>query len=192
MWVKLCRFNVGVGSHFHQSVTDREQLAVFIAASRTADRHLAPWCKIIVVIFKWFWCTTATAVGLLLHFFGKSIAVLMIYKHTSVFVVVGREEGPFSAPKALEAPMGELGPEPGALLVGVESTEHQGVRNRMHAHTLHTHRLGITAAASQQFNVYSHGCLITMVFFAWKCNDHNICSAKWLIVMQLCNNNTNL
>ena len=57
--------------------------------------------------------------------FGKSIAVLMIYKHTSVFVVVGREEGPFSAPKALEAPMGELGPEPGALLVGVESTKHQ-------------------------------------------------------------------
>lgn len=41
--------------------------------------------------------------------------------HLSVFVVVGREEGPFSAPKALEAPMGELGPEPGALLVGVES-----------------------------------------------------------------------
>lgn len=40
---------------------------------------------------------------------------------TSVLVVVGREEGPFSAPKALEAPMGELGPEPGALLVGVES-----------------------------------------------------------------------
>lgn len=40
---------------------------------------------------------------------------------TSVLVVVGREEGPFSAPKALEAPMGELGPEPGALFVGVES-----------------------------------------------------------------------
>ncbi len=60
----------------------------------------------------------------------------MIYKHTSVFVVVGREEGPFSAPKALEAPMGELGPEPGALLVGVDSTKHQGVRNSMHAHTL--------------------------------------------------------
>lgn len=71
-------------------------------------------------------------------FFGKSIAALMIYKHTSVFVVVGREEGPFSAPKALEAPMGELGPEPGALLVGVESTKHQGVRHSMHAHTLHT------------------------------------------------------
>lgn len=91
----------------------------------------------------------------------------MIYIHTSVFVVVGREEGPFSAPKALEAPMGELGPEPGALLVGVESTKHQGVRNSMHAHTLHTthrQRLGITAAASQQFNVYGHGCLITMVF----------------------------
>lgn len=62
----------------------------------------------------------------------------MIYKHTSVFVVVGREEGPFSAPKALEAPMGELGPEPGALLVGVESTKHQGVRRSMRAHTLHT------------------------------------------------------
>lgn len=71
-------------------------------------------------------------------FFGLSIAMLMIYKHTSVFVVVGRDEGPFSAPKALEAPMGELGPEPGALLVGVESTKHQGVRNSMHAHTLHT------------------------------------------------------
>lgn len=42
MWVKLCSFNVSVESHFHQSVTDREQLAVFIAASRTADRHLAP------------------------------------------------------------------------------------------------------------------------------------------------------
>lgn len=38
-------------------------------------------------------------------------------------VVVGRDEGPFSAPKALEAPMGELGPEPGALLVGVESAQ---------------------------------------------------------------------
>lgn len=87
----------------------------------------------------------------------------MIYKHTSVFVVVGREEGPFSAPKALEAPMGELGPEPGALLVGVESTKHQGVRYSMHAHT-HTQRLGTTAAASKQFNVYGHGCLITMVF----------------------------
>lgn len=49
---------------------------------------------------------------------------LMIYVHTSVFVVVGRDEGPFSAPKALEAPMGELGPEPGALLVGVESRKH--------------------------------------------------------------------
>lgn len=65
----------------------------------------------------------------------------MIYKHTSVFVVVGREEGPFSAPKALEAPMGELGPEPGALLVGVESVEHQGVRHSMHAHTRHTTHL---------------------------------------------------
>lgn len=49
-------------------------------------------------------------------------------EHTSVFVVVGRDEGPFSAPKALEAPMGELGPEPGALLVGVQSMKHQGVR----------------------------------------------------------------
>lgn len=68
----------------------------------------------------------------LLPYFGKSIAV--IYRHTSVFVVVGREEGPFSAPKALEAPMGELGPEPGALLVGVESTKHQGVRKSTHAH----------------------------------------------------------
>lgn len=56
-------------------------------------------------------------------FFDKiTSALLMIYRHTSVFVVVGRDEGPFSAPKALEAPMGELGPEPGALLVGVEST----------------------------------------------------------------------
>lgn len=65
-------------------------------------------------------------------FFGKSTAMLMIYIRTSVFVVVGREEGPFSAPKALEAPMGELGPEPGALLVGVESTKHQGVRTSGH------------------------------------------------------------
>lgn len=38
-------------------------------------------------------------------------------------MVVGRDEGPFSPPKALEAPIGELGPEPGALLVGVESRE---------------------------------------------------------------------
>lgn len=52
---------------------------------------------------------------------------------TSVFVVVGREEGPFSAPKALEAPMGELGPEPGALFVGVESRKH---RQYMHGHTI--------------------------------------------------------
>lgn len=67
---------------------------------------------------------------------GKCTAVEMIYRHTSVFVVVGREEGPFSAPKALEAPMGELGPEPGALLVGVESTKHQGKSARSHsAHT---------------------------------------------------------
>lgn len=65
----------------------------------------------------------------MLYFLSKSITVIIIYKHTSVFVVVGREEGPFSAPKALEAPMGELGPEPGALLVGVESTKHQGVRH---------------------------------------------------------------
>lgn len=71
-------------------------------------------------------------------FSAKSMAALTTYEHTSVFVVVGREEGPFSAPKALEAPMGELGPEPGALLVGVESTKHQGVRNSMHAHALHT------------------------------------------------------
>lgn len=40
-------------------------------------------------------------------------------------MVVGRDEGPFSAPKALEAPMGELGLEPGALSVSVESTGHQ-------------------------------------------------------------------
>lgn len=67
---------------------------------------------------------------------GKCTAVEMIYRHTSVFVVVGREEGPFSAPKALEAPMGELGPEPGALLVGVESTKHQEESARSHsAHT---------------------------------------------------------
>lgn len=51
-------------------------------------------------------------------------------------MVVGREEGPFSAPKALEAPMGELGPEPGALFVGVESAKHQGVRRGV-THTLH-------------------------------------------------------
>lgn len=68
--------------------------------------------------------------------FGKCTAVQVIYRHTSVFVVVGREEGPFSAPKALEAPMGELGPEPGALLVGVESTKHQAKSARLHsAHT---------------------------------------------------------
>ena len=53
--------------------------------------------------------------------------MLVIYTHTSVFVVVGREEGPFSAPKALEAPMGELGPDPGALLVGAESMKHQAL-----------------------------------------------------------------
>lgn len=52
--------------------------------------------------------------------------MLQIYTLTSVFVVVGREEGPFSAPKALEAPMGELGPDPGALLVGAESMGDQG------------------------------------------------------------------
>ena len=52
----------------------------------------------------------------------------MFYCPTSVFVVVGREEGPFSAPSALEAPIGELGPEPGALLVGVESVENITVR----------------------------------------------------------------
>lgn len=48
---------------------------------------------------------------------------MQLYTLTSVFVVVGKEEGPFSAPKALEAPMGELGPEPGALLVGAESVK---------------------------------------------------------------------
>lgn len=53
--------------------------------------------------------------------------MLVMYTLTSVFVVVGREEGPFSAPKALEAPMGELGPEPGALLVGAESVTQQRV-----------------------------------------------------------------
>lgn len=67
-------------------------------------------------------------------YFGRFIAVQMIYRHTSVFVVVGREEGPFSAPKALEAPMGELGPEPGALFVGVESTKHQAVARSHSAH----------------------------------------------------------
>lgn len=38
----------------------------------------------------------------------------------------------------------------------------------MHAHSLRSTRIekgfGITAAASQHFNVYGHGCLITMVF----------------------------
>lgn len=54
-------------------------------------------------------------------------------------MVVGKEEGPFSAPKALDAPMGELGPEPGALFVGVESTEHIRVRlASIHAH-VHYH-----------------------------------------------------
>lgn len=38
-------------------------------------------------------------------------------------VVTGREEGPFSAPKALQAPLGELGPDPGALLLAVDSVE---------------------------------------------------------------------
>ncbi len=38
-------------------------------------------------------------------------------------MVTGREEGPFSAPKALQAPLGELGPDPGALLLAVDSGE---------------------------------------------------------------------
>lgn len=60
---------------------------------------------------------------------------------TSVLVVVGREEGPFSAPKALEAPMGELGPEPGALLVGVESVHNiKGRRISMHTRPCCTRR----------------------------------------------------
>lgn len=42
---------------------------------------------------------------------------------TSVRVVTGSEEGPFSAPKALQAPLGELGPDPGALLLAVDSGE---------------------------------------------------------------------
>jgi len=42
---------------------------------------------------------------------------------TSVRVVTGNEEGPFSAPKALQAPLGELGPDPGALLLAVDSGE---------------------------------------------------------------------
>lgn len=86
----------------------------------------------------------------------------MIYKHTSVFVVVGRDEGPFSAPKALEAPMGELGPDPGALLVGVESTKHQGVRHSMHADTLHTTHIHIRLAKQLQ----PHNSLMSMVMAA--------------------------
>lgn len=39
-------------------------------------------------------------------------------------VVTGREEGPFSAPKALQAPLGELGPDPGALLLALDSVEY--------------------------------------------------------------------
>lgn len=65
---------------------------------------------------------------------GRSEVVAGI--RTSVLVVVGREEGPFSAPKAMEAPMGELGPEPGALLVGVESAHNMkgwGISRAAHA-----------------------------------------------------------
>lgn len=77
----------------------------------------------------------------------------MIYKHTSVFVVVGRDEGPFSAPTALEAPMGELGPEPGALLVGVESRKHQGVRHSECELSTHSQHIYCLAVLLQQFIV---------------------------------------
>lgn len=87
----------------------------------------------------------------------------MIYRPTSVFVVVGREEGPFSAPKALEAPMGELGPEPGALLVGVESTKHQGLRKSICMLTLntqHIHAEAGRASATKQFKGYVMAALL--------------------------------
>lgn len=84
----------------------------------------------------------------------------MICGHTSVFVVVGKEEGPFSAPKALEAPMGELGPEPGALLVGVESTWHQRVRISMRTYTPHTKH--VRGGLAKQLR--PHNSLMRMVF----------------------------
>lgn len=87
---------------------------------------------------------------------------------TSVLVVVGREEGPFSAPKALEAPMGELGPEPGALLVGVESVYNIKVRRiSIHTRTRRTRRgLAKKRAAAA-------GLLITMVCVAFKCSEQD-------------------
>lgn len=77
-------------------------------------------------------------------------------------MVVGRDEGPFSPPKALEAPIGELGPEPGALLVGVESREKKS-RYRISYFLQFKHingSFGTMAVASQQFIVHSHGCLV--------------------------------
>lgn len=40
---------------------------------------------------------------------------------TSVCVLAGMGEGPFSPPRVLQALLGELGPVPGALLLEVES-----------------------------------------------------------------------
>lgn len=49
---------------------------------------------------------------------------------------------------------------------------------------------GITAAASQHFNVYGHGSLITMVFLKRRSVITIICYCivKLLIIDQLCNN----
>lgn len=87
----------------------------------------------------------------------------MIYRRTSVFVVVGREEGPFSAPKALEAPMGELGPEPGALLVGVESTKHQAVTKSARSHSAHTCTQAQNSSCS--FRICVYGPTFLSIFF---------------------------
>lgn len=88
--------------------------------------------------------------------------------HTSVLVVVGREEGPFSAPKALEAPMGELGPEPGALLVGVESVNNIKVRKiSMRTRPRRTHRgFAKKRAAAARLP-------ITMVCVALMCSERD-------------------
>lgn len=107
--------------------------------------------------------STATPARFLPRFLLSSARQRRWFIHTSVFVVVGREEGPFSAPKALEAPMGELGPEPGALLVGVESTKHQAV-TRVHAHTRHTHMQGLRIAGCS-FRICVYGPVV--FHFVW-------------------------
>lgn len=95
----------------------------------------------------------------------------MIYQHTSVFVVVGSEEGPFSAPKALEAPMGELGPEPGALLVGVESVKHKVFR-----HSLCLHPTYNTYAEAWRTNPYNIMIMLNYNVFLHKSTltNHNV------------------